>query len=225
MGSIFKYLSQWSVVIFTLVGISQYGANAQSLGLPCDNSGYKGLLGIDSRLEYYFDPETGRDVEVWCRRGFLGGWQHWELRISYPAEMPPSGIAPVTSGEPVTEPVRQEERTVGGCYFDGGDNAGPDINTAPGTGRFTKVHWSNTDVNDTGKVYEFTYDWTTGKLTIKTTGGPRLGPGGTQTTVVDPPNSWDALAKLLPDPPVVSKCTLERTTSGHARRPEPNIVR
>lgn len=165
----------------------------------CDNAGLKFWKLGGERLEYYEDA-WGRDVEVWCIRGVFNA--HFDIRISWTVREDTGGIA---DGRPPN--YYKVVKTVGGCYFDNGNNGGPDIVTGADK-TFSTVGWTNIDPASK-KEYKFSYDWLTGKLTITTT---KPGGGPPNVQVVDPPNSYEDLAKLLPDPEIRS-CTLESPTS------------
>lgn len=174
-------------------------AKAQSVsGEACEKTFWKVWQG-DYRMEYYVD-EFGNDVEVWCRRGFPR-YQHYEVKISYLSEgVPEAAIAPF---DPERKVVQEQHRTTGGCFFDSGENGGPDIYQTPGSPKkkFSRVTWTNTDPK-TKKEYKFTYDWSSKILTITTTNGSQV-----TTKNVAPPESWEDLQKLLPDP-AINGCTL-----------------
>lgn len=183
----------WVVVIAVWLG-GVNTARAQSLGLACESAWFDG----DTRMEYYED-EFGNDVEVWCIRGWFKLSQHYEVRISFKGResVPEAPIAPF---DPDRKVVPQPTiRTAGGCFFDYGENAGPDIFETPGSPKkkFSRVTWTNTDPK-THKEHKFTYDWATNTLTITTTNGTQV----TSKSVAPPPATWDDLQKLLPDPAI-----------------------
>ena len=150
--------------------------------------GYAGLMVRDwgaERVRSYVDP-AGRSVEVWCIRSLFTA--HYVVRIGW-NDREHAGAA---AGQP-TAVVRQV-RTMAGCYFTHGDNEGPDI-SEDSAHAFTKVTWTNQDAHNRATAFRFSYDWTTGKLTITAT-APGLAP---VVRIVDPPDTYEALHKLLPD--------------------------
>lgn len=132
------------------------------------------------RLASYVDA-AGRGVEVWCLRGMFSA--HYDLRVTWNE---PDGA----HGAMV-----RRVKSVAGCYFVKGENTGPDIAEDP-AGVFTRVTWTNANPRDKGAGYAFSFDWTTGKLTITATASGKA----PAVRVVDPPDDYDALDRLLPEP-------------------------
>lgn len=195
-----KYLTSLICVALLLILAAPHAVEAQQqIPADCGNARWKLWKLGGERLEYYEDA-WGRDVEVWCIRGVLNA--HFDIRISWTVREDDRGIA---DGRPPN--YYKVVKTVGGCYFNRGDNGGPDI--VKGADKtFRTVEWTNIDPASK-KVYKFSYDWSTGKLTITTT---KPGGGPPNVQVVDPPESYEDLAKLLPDP-VIRNCTLQSPVS------------
>ena len=146
------------------------------------------ILGLqklgDHRLASYQDGH-GHRVELWCTRRIFDS--QFDLRIGvgqsargsddrrYPA--PPARLA-----------------TVGGCFFDNGENEGPIIIRGPG-GAYARLEWITEDPSHRRK-YRFSYDFATNLLRVTAT----VRGCAPVSKVLPPPASYRKLAALLPHP-------------------------
>jgi hypothetical protein len=138
----------------------------------------------DERLVSYQD-DHGHIIEVWCTRRIFDS--QFDLRIS---KEPPAHDDD-GHGDPVA-PGRLA--TVGGCFFDDGDNQGPII-VYDQVGAYAKVEWINMDPYHR-RTYRFSYDFSTELITITATveGCPPA------SKVLAPQSSYRKLEALLPHP-------------------------
>jgi hypothetical protein len=171
----------WPAVFGFLVMVQ-----AASAQVTTSNCHYAGVSAAQwgSRLLATYSDAAGRGVEVWCTRSMFSA--HYDIRVSW-------SEAETAAGHP--QAVVRRVKTVAGCYFIHGDNEGPVIAEDAAHG-FARVTWTNRYKNDNRYAYVFSYDWITGKLTITATvpGKPAL------VRVVDPPDTFQAMHRLLPEP-------------------------
>jgi hypothetical protein len=152
---------------------------AEPRTFPDCNSG--GLNAGDwgaTQLASYVDP-AGRRVEVWCVRGLIAG--HYDIRAAW--------------NEPAGTGMVRRIKTFAGCYFTKGENKGPDIEE-DAAHNFTRVTWTNLNARKEGTGYVFKFDWGTKKLTITATTAGKA----PAVAVIDPPDDFDRLEDLLPEP-------------------------
>jgi len=145
----------------------------------------------DHRLASYQDAH-GHRIELWCTRRVFDS--QFDLRVAV--------AAPAHGGDGRPDPVAPGRlATVGGCFFDNGDNQGPIFVVDPGGGYVT-VAWVTQDPADRRK-YRFSYDFASKLVTVTAT----VAGCAPVSKVVAPQPSYRRLAKLLPHPETQS-CAL-----------------
>jgi len=138
----------------------------------------------DQRLAVYQDRH-GHRLELWCTRRIFDSQFDLRVAMGVPAHTGSGGPNPA-------EPTPLA--TIGGCFFDNGDNLGPNI-TRTADGTFAKVEWITANPNH-HRRYRFSYDFATRRVTITATvsGCPAV------TLLVPPQPSYRAMNDLLPHP-------------------------
>jgi hypothetical protein len=114
---------------------------------------------------------------------------HYDIRIGWNER---GGSGEAATAQPPA--VIRRVKTVAGCYFIKGDNEGPVI-LEDSAHAFTKVTWTNLNQKRKDTGYVFSFDWSTGKLTITATAAGRA----PAVRIVDPPDDFEELRRLLPD--------------------------
>jgi hypothetical protein len=158
----------------TQAGITRFSCKGAILGFQ--------KLG-HQRLASYQDGH-GHHIELWCTRRIFDS--QFDLRVAM------AKPAPADDGR--RDPAAPPLATIGGCFFDNGENEGPIILSAPG-GAYAKVEWITRDPNR-WRQYRFSYDFATELLTVTATVR-----GCTPVSkVLAPQASYRKLAALLPHP-------------------------
>jgi len=146
------------------------------------------ILGLqklgDQRLASYRDGH-GHDIELWCTRRVFDS--QFDLRVAMVAS---AGSAQGRQDPAAPTPMR----TVGGCFFDNGDNQGPIIAGNP-DGSYARVAWITQDPTHR-RTYRFNYDFATRQVTITAT----VSGCAPVTKVVAPQPSYARMADALPHP-------------------------
>jgi hypothetical protein len=183
-------LAAAAIVLMTALSLCACGNTASTLeppqapqpevaALPCHNvQAAVWEQGIE--LRQYFTDHHGHDVEVWCYRGVFRA--HWDVRVGWDAS---HAQGPV-----------HHSATIGGCFFENGQSAGPFIKQ-DANHEFTTVEWTNQDPAHAHKKYNFSYDFGTGKLAVTAT-APGMPP---VTKIIAAQATWDDLENALPMPP------------------------
>lgn len=183
-------MSRWIVAALVSGLAAAFGHCPAALAqTPITRLSCKGaILGFeqlgDHRLATYQDA-YGHHIELWCTRRIFDS--QFDLRVALNAPVQTAaGKRDAAASDPLA--------TVGGCFFDNGDNDGPIIVNAPG-GAYTRVEWT-TATPSHRRQYRFSYDFATDKVTITATvrGCPAV------SKIVAPQPSYKNLAALLPHP-------------------------
>ena len=138
----------------------------------------------DERLAVYQDAH-GHRIELWCTRRIFNSQFDLRIAVAEPAHGRDASQHPVAS-------VRLS--TVGGCFFDDGNNEGPFIVRDP-YGAYAKVEWMTEDLSHE-KKYRFSYDFATKQVTITAT----VRGCAPVSKVLAPQPTYKSLAALLPHP-------------------------
>jgi len=138
----------------------------------------------DQRLATYQD-DHGHRIELWCTRRIFDS--QFDLRVAL-------GQSPQHSVNRQISAAPDRLATVGGCFFDNGDNEGPIIVRGP-TGAYAKVEWITQDPNHR-RQYRFSYDFGTKLVTVTA----KVRGCAPVSRVLAPQASYKKLASLLPHP-------------------------
>ncbi|HUN41939.1 MAG TPA: hypothetical protein VMU81_16765 [Acetobacteraceae bacterium] len=138
----------------------------------------------NQRLASYQDGH-GHRIEIWCTRRIFDS--QFDLRIALEQSSH-------DSDGPHDPPAPERLATVGGCFFDNGENDGPIIVRGP-SGAYARVDWI-TETPSHRRKYHFSYDFTTKLLTVTA----MVQGCAPVSKIVAPQASYQKLAALLPHP-------------------------